>query len=141
HGRGAVTPALLPTFFPEGAILSEGVKMVLSGQDSADSLSSDASAGAFSVHSTAVDADLIIKVTWDHDSAVRLGVLPKGTSKHPFQFRVENLGGSSGGGSIQMQQQLSSPPEYVMVAVLHAGGTVDVGMKLVEPVPIPVGRW
>lgn len=49
-----------------------------------------------------------------------------------FLFRAE----SSASGS-----QPVSPPAGVVVAVLHAGGTLDVSVKLSGTVSVPVGRW
>lgn len=71
------------------------------------------------------------QVSCDEESGRRLGILPASTS--PFLFRAEAPGGVSG--------QTTQPPAKVQAAVLHAGSTLDVTIKLNEAVAVPVGRW
>lgn len=67
-GGGAVTPALLPSLFPEGdaagCAVSEGVRMVLSSveQEGGATAAGSASPGMFSLHSVA-SRDAIVKAS------------------------------------------------------------------------------
>lgn len=70
------------------------------------------------------------QVSWDDESARRLGMLP--VPSPAFLFRAESPASGT---------QTVAPPAGVLVAVLHAGTTLDVSVKLDETVSVPVGRW
>ncbi|CAN0369816.1 unnamed protein product, partial [Ectocarpus sp. 12 AP-2014] len=66
------------------------------------------------------------------ESARRLGVLP--APAPAFLFRAESPANG-------VQTAAASPPAGVLAAVLHAGSTLDVSVKLDGTVSVPVGRW
>lgn len=72
------------------------------------------------------------QVSWDDESARRLGVLP--APSPAFLFRAESPANG-------VQTAAASPPAGVLAAVLHAGSTLDVSVKLDGTVSVPVGRW
>lgn len=73
----------------------------------------------------------LCQVSWDEDSARRLGVLP--VPSPAFLFRAESEASSG--------PQAAAPPAPVQAAVLRAGSTLDIGVKLDGSVSVPVGRW
>lgn len=73
------------------------------------------------------------QVSWDDESARRLGVL-RAPSSPAFLFRAESPANG-------VQTAAASPPAGVLAAVLHAGSTLDVSVKLDGTVSVPVGRW
>lgn len=85
-----------------------------------------------SSHLTPIYIFNIMQVSWDDESARRLGVLP--VPSPAFLFRAESPGNGA-------QTAAVSPPAGEIAAVLHAGSTLDVSVKLDGTVCVPVGRW